>query len=289
MGFSKSLKKIAGHTIAPVFSLPAKGIEKLTGVDWKGQLAIGSGVGGVAGAYSKMRGGNAAGGVASAEEAASAPGSGSASAFNFGSMIPSVIGAAGDIYAADRYGQGQTSANQGNIASAREQMAFQERMSSTSHQREVADLKAAGLNPVLSANSGASTPVGSTPNIANAAPNYSGIASRSVASALEVLRMRKEFEEIDSRIRQNAANIRNTDTETRAKEPFAEIGKLLTEGVRKANKRKRSLSLTVDKMINAYGDGAASAWGYRTNSEEIERRNKMNVRRGFRHHLKGER
>ncbi len=104
-----------------------------------------------------------------------------------------IIGAAASIGTGLLSQKGAEERNVAQIAASREQMAFQERMSNTAHQREIKDLRLAGLNPILSAKyGGASTPSGAQPNIEDEIAPAIASAQQARRLHVEIANVREE-------------------------------------------------------------------------------------------------
>lgn len=97
--------------------------------------------------------------------------------------------------------------NRANARMAREQMEFQERMSSTAWQRGVSDMRAAGINPMLAfQKGGASAPSGQTARMEN-------VLGAGASNALEVLRTFQQMRLMASQTRATDQQALKTMTE----------------------------------------------------------------------------
>ena len=133
-------------------------------------------------------------------------------AFPWGPIIGGVTGLISSAFGMKK----QEDANKRNISEAKANRDWQERMSSTAHQREVEDLKKAGLNPVLSTHGGASTGSGAQGVVTSTAKDLSqNLATSKIGSDISLVKALSKTEKSKQDL--NSAKVLEILTELQSK------------------------------------------------------------------------
>lgn len=105
---------------------------------------------------------------------------------DFGQALTGIIGGATSLWQGEESRKGAATQNAANAQEAQRNRQFQYEMSATAHQREMHDLKQAGLNPILTATGGSGAPMGSGAMAVH--QNVGESSARGVASGAAAVR-----------------------------------------------------------------------------------------------------